>query len=145
MCNRKLRWGFEFGDLRNLVNIVKLKVPSIQIAKFKIHQCKLRSTPFTKFNARQSYGMILDNNQCLNTYTHVWTLTPKLLGSARLKCRLANITVVMHITSNRYTLFGTSTAVNSMRDRNWAFWWSLRKVNTGVIPSGQINSSSSLL
>lgn len=47
-------------------------------------------------------------------------------------------------TSKRYCRDGTSTAVKSAKDLNWALVWSRRKVRTGMIPSGWIKSSSSL-
>lgn len=47
-------------------------------------------------------------------------------------------------TSKRYCRDGTSTAVRSAKDLNWALVWSRRKVRTGMIPSGWIRSSSSL-
>lgn len=47
-------------------------------------------------------------------------------------------------TSKRYCRDGTSTAVRSAKDLNWALVWSRRKVRTGMIPSGWIKSSSSL-
>lgn len=55
---------------------------------------------------------------------------------------------VLHLwavpTSKRYCRDGTSTAVRSAKDLNWALVWSRRKVRTGMIPSGWIRSSSSL-
>lgn len=46
-------------------------------------------------------------------------------------------------TSNLFSLLGTSMAVMSANDLNWAFVWSLKKVMTGRIPSGAMSTSNS--
>lgn len=48
------------------------------------------------------------------------------------------------LTSKRFCRVGTSTAVKSAKDLNWALVWSLRKVSTGTTPSGWIQISNSL-
>lgn len=48
------------------------------------------------------------------------------------------------LTSKRFCRVGISTAVKSAKDLNCALVWSLRKVSTGMTPSGWIQISNSL-